>query len=176
MVNNLQAENLRKLLRYENLNQTTFSKIVHIPEPTISNYLHGKQKISAAKAMQIHKHYSAYDLDFILGNSDFPNKQSKANYEAAKEIQVHQCVERLAMNRGFRVSSFGEFDPKNVDMDAWHENWPNVDRAGISYCERLENSNGEAIKLSAEQWDSFVDEVCSYVEMRISAMIERGAW
>ena len=175
-VNNKQAENLRRLLRYENLKQAPFSKIVHIPEPTISNWLTGKHEISLKSAKKIHSKFPAYDLDFILGNSEYPNRQSEINAQTAKEFGVNQCVERLVMNRGFSVSSFGEFDPNAVDMDKWREDWPNVDRSGFEYFERLEDDNGRSVKLTAEQWGAFVDEVGGYIELRVNSMLERGAW
>ncbi len=172
----MQADNLRRLLRYEDLTQAAFSKIVHIPEPTISNWLTGKHGISVEKAKQIHEKFPAYDLDFILGNSEHPNRQSTENERLAKETLIDKCVENIVIHRGFRVSSFGEFDPKSVDMDKWRENWPNIDRSGFEYFERLEDSNGRFVKLTAEQWAAFVDEVGGYIEMRINSMIGRGGW
>ena len=175
-VNKQQAINLERLLRNENKRPVEFSRIVHIPEPTISNWRRGKHEISVESAKKIHAEFPAYDLDFILGHSEYPNKQSEVNAKAAKEQSISRCIESLAIHRGFRVSSFGEFDPNEIDMDAWRASWPNVDRNGIEYVVRVESASGETLKLSADQWDAFADEVCSYVQMRLDAMLERGAW
>ena len=177
-VNIRQADNLRKLLRYEGKSQAEFSRIVHIPEPTISNWLNGKHGISTKNAQKICEAFpeSEYDLDFILGNSKYPNGRSEESAMAIKGYRLRQCVEILAASRGFHVEDIGRFDSAEYSKLVKDGYEPINKLRNIEYVERIENGNGEVLELSDEQWSYFVDEIGGYIEMRLGQMFERGAW
>lgn len=172
----LQSARLKRLLDEQGISQKDLAEKLGVSPTSINHWVNGKVHMNDYNASLIHGHFPEYSAEWLRGYSDYPNRQSEINAQVAKEFGISQCVERLAMNRGFQVSSFGEFDPKAVDMDKWREDWPNVDRSGFEYFERLEDVNGRVVKLTAEQWNAFVDEVGGYIEMRINSMIGRGAW
>lgn len=176
MVDNLQVHNLRRVIKNECKSQTEFAQILQVPDSMVTNWLKGKHEISIKNAKKICERFPGYDLEFILGNSPYPNKQSESNHQQFKEHHIHECIEDIAKHRGFNVYAFSTFDAKAINEDEWREQWPDLNTDKFIYYERLENGDGKTLTITDEQWNAFVDEVCSYVEMRLNLLIERGAW
>ena len=108
----MQVQNLEMLLRNEKLKPAEFSRILHIHESQVSDWRSGKHSISVKNANKICAAFPAYDLDFILGNTPYPNKQSEKNDEAYKENSLHEAVELLANRCGVTVTAFCTFDSR----------------------------------------------------------------
>ncbi len=177
MISNLQVDNLNRLLINEGIkSQKDFASLLGISTVTVNRWLKGHNAISLEHAKRICEVFPAYDVEFVLGLTDYPNAQSKDNHQRFIEHHIHECVEDIAKHRGLNAYAFSTFDTKAIKENEWREQWPNLDADKFTYFERLENENGKTLTITDEQWDAFVDEVCSYVEMRISAMIERGCW
>ena len=157
-VNNKQAKNLGFLLSRENLSQKSFSKKIGTNEITVSRWIHDKNAISTDYARKINAAYPDYSIEFILGNSDYPNETFAARDEFVGALQSafaeNYHIEKLLNHCG--ITSIELFGESNERV-------------------RL-NKDEQSLVLTADQYFAFQDELKSYVKMRLDSMFERGCW
>ena len=175
----IQSMHLKQLLNdlsEQGISQKDFAEMVGVSQVTVSNWKRGKQGINPSNAELINSFFREYSVEYLLGYSEYQNEQSEKTARAFQDLSVKECVEYLAKNQGFQVSAQGLFNPdeyRELVKDGYRSI---AELKSVQHVERIENSDGEVLKLTAEQWNAFVDEVGGYIEMRLNSMLERGCW
>lgn len=118
-----QAQNLAELLNREGLRQNEFARIIGVWNPQVSYWVNGQRGISVESAKKICAAFPAYDLDFILGNTQPRETIDKGiALELVKELK----------------STIDELRQKDYELAQKHKKLLKDYSDLMSYCERLE--------------------------------------
>ena len=176
MVNNLQVENLKRLLSYEGIEtQKDFAALLGISTVTVNRWFKGHNAISLEHAKRICEVFPGYDINFVLGFTQHPSEKA----------EEHLRVFEKAYNEGARGKVV--FDIANSNLcscsvepiefefnDADEEEIAAIPFKGVPFV-RVIHEGKEAV-MSNEEWYDLAEEVFAYIDMRLTMIAERGAW
>ena len=141
-----------------------FGRQLGLGKTSVSDWKLGKVRMTEASAKLINKEYPQYSVEWLRGETEARTAEElfeeNWNKENKRLDNLYKAVTLLAMQGGgFNIS-----EPQTKMIDGWPEFFFEVTKGKKS------------ITLTGEQYSNFINEIAAYVEMRLSAMLERGCW
>lgn len=179
-----QARNIKLLLKRESIKQTQLAKMLGVSTVSVSRWTNGQTAISADNVEQIRKLFPDYSFEFLKGSSEYPNEREEAFMRNANsDAYMQKCSDSLeSFIANCCFCSIEKIDASELNslLDRYWGGQKDAlpfDVQGDHQLPRFRFfRNGKSLTLDGKQWDAFVDEVVSYVDMRLTGAMNRGYW
>lgn len=174
-----QAQHLQTFLRQEGITQQALCDELGFSPNTVNRWCRGKSRMRTASAELIHTRWPEYDVEWLQGapgKSDLVVSAIKAVESAKTDLtSLRDAVGTLLLLGGYEVERLTDLlqDTAASANDDDSRRTPDFVIPREEY--RLSKDGRECV-LSGLEWQYLTEEVCSYMGMRVDAMLERGCW
>lgn len=160
------AENLKYMIEDLGITQGEFGKIVGITQQGISKLINLKSALTEELAKDIIKKFPQYRLQWLLGYDDFPTASNLFNHAVTKADDEGELLNTILAAFTQLYDYKMEYSEIYSGMDigeairAIHQDFCTISK------------DGKKKTFSLAEFRDFQQEICDYIEMRLSHIMQ----
>ncbi|MBQ6519717.1 MAG: helix-turn-helix transcriptional regulator [Anaerolineaceae bacterium] len=165
-MNPVRSDRVKKIIEIEKLTQKEFGKRIGYTQQNISRIVQKKQPLTEEAARLIVETFPKYRIEWLLGYDDHMTT-ADAFLNAIQEINeegrlLHQGFFSLAKLSNFQI----DITPLSGESGTIADTFRNMKK----YCTIARD--GKTVTLTLSELNDFENELCEYVELRLSHMMK----
>lgn len=165
-INPKRADNIKKLMKWENISQTEFAEITHQTQQNVSRIINLKTPLTEENAREIIKYFPEYRIEWLLGYDDYPTNKdlflSMVNQTNEEGKLLDQGFFSYLKLYDYTVTE-GEVDPSGDSLVDFIHN----EHRGVTI-----SRNGKKVTLRLHDLIDFQNEIGEYIELRLKHMMK----
>ena len=169
-INPISGIRVKMICKEKGITQEQLSGIINLSKKTVSSMINQKSSVTYFTAMQISHHFPEYSVAWIMGETDYRNKQEEFA-DVLKEMREELHNEGMDLYSGLfpfvKLNGYSIEKNKSVAEDKTLKLLQDI-HGGYTF-----RKNDSSISLNLKELNLLANEICDYVALRLK-YIEKG--